>query len=113
MNKYLLIVLLSASGYVIGQNYTDSLCRKSKSAEGISFNKLGVATIYLKDGTLTKNCAIKEIKPLWVVYQKNRTLHDILIEKIDCIVPLDENFVLWFNEKKVAVISKECRVDDK
>lgn len=116
MKKYLLIVLLRAIPSILfGQvtNNCDSLSNTYKIAERIALNRLGICTIYFTDGTLIKNCAIKAIKPFWIVYQKNRVLHDAMIEKIDCIIPLNENFVLWFTEKKEPIISKECHITDK
>ena len=75
---------------------------------GIALNRLGVCTIKLKDGTRFINCAIKEIKPLWVVYQKNRALHDLTIERIKCIVPENENFVIWFDAENKALAGSDC-----
>ena len=86
-------------------NYSLGTQRRSG---GIALNQLGVCTIKLKDGTRFINCAIKEIKSLWVVYQKDKALHDLTIERIKCIVPENENFVIWFDDKNKAVTGSAC-----
>src|SRR3990172_7198428 len=38
--------------------------------------------IVFKDGSIRKNCKVKEINDYWIVYEKNGSLHDLMIEKI-------------------------------
>lgn len=110
MYKYIFIACFCiANSEVPAQSsVNDSLGNSISSSGGIALNRLGVCTIKLKDGTRLINCAIKEIKPLWVIYIKNRTVHDITIERIKCIVPENENFVIWFDDKNKAVAGTDC-----
>ena len=99
MLNYLIIACLCITKYVCMAQTTSAGCDSlgKNSSGGIALNRFGVSTIKLKDGTMLKNCAIKEIKPLWVVYVKNRTIHDIMIDKINYIVT-EDNLLLWFDE---------------
>ena len=47
--------------------------------------KLGPCIIYEKDGSEIRNVLLKEIHDHWIVYEKNGSLHDFMIEKIDRI----------------------------
>lgn len=114
MKKYLLMAGACLS-FIVSSGQTtvsrDTL-GKQTLAGGIALNKLGMTTIYLKDGSIYKNCTIKAIHSLYVEYIKNKTLHDFHIERIKCIVPINEEFVIWFNEEKKPVVSKECGVSN-
>ena len=91
MTKYLFLVIL----YLANSNITaqknkvgnDSLGNTQSGSGGIAYNRFGDCTIKLKDGTRLIHCTLKEIKALYVVYQKNKALHDMAIERIKCIVP--------------------------
>ena len=47
--------------------------------------QLGKGTIYLKENTIIKNIVLKEIKSFWIVYEKQQSLHDKMMEAIDRI----------------------------
>ncbi len=59
--------------------------------EEINFQKLGKGKIIEKDHSIKKNIILKEIhlqtenKAGWIVYIKEGSLHDLLIENIDRI----------------------------
>lgn len=111
MYKYIIIasVCLVCNEAFAQQNASsDSLGNSISSSGGIAYNRMGVCTIKLKDGTRLINCAIKEIKPLYVVYVKNRVMHDMMKDKIKCIVPENDYFVIWFDAKNNAVAGSEC-----
>ena len=110
MYKYIITacICLASSEASAQQTSSDSLGNSMSNSGGIAYNRLGACTIKLKDGTRFINCAIKEIKPLWVVYIKNRVMHDITKERIKCIVPENENFVIWFDAKNNAVAGSDC-----
>lgn len=110
MYKYILAacICIAHSEAPAQSTASDSLGNSISSSGGIPLNRLGVCTIKLKDGTRLINCAIKEVKSLWVVYVKNRTVHDITIERIKCIVPENETFVIWFDDKNKAVAATDC-----
>jgi hypothetical protein len=55
---------------------TDSTFTAIKQEKGI---------IYLKDNHIIKNIRIREIKPFWVVYEKEGNLHDRAMDEIDRI----------------------------
>lgn len=46
---------------------------------------LGAGMIILKDHSIIKNIAIHEIRDYWIVYMKNESLHDLMMEKIERI----------------------------
>ena len=113
MTKYLLIALFCWAGCAATSQtkntVSDSLGYLQSSSGGIALNRLGVCTIKLKDGTKLLNCAIKEVKPLYVSYVKGRTMHDLMIDKIKCIVPENEYFVIWFDDKNKAMVGSACQ----
>lgn len=111
MYRYILTACICFAGCeAIAQinSNNDSLGNSISSSGGIAYNRMGVCTIKMKDGTRLINCAIKEIKPLYVVFVKNRVMHDIMKEKVKCIVPENENFVIWFDEKNNAIAASGC-----
>lgn len=87
---------------------SDSLGNSNGCSGRIAYNRLGVCTIKMKDGTRLINCAVKEIKPLYVVFVKNRVMHDVMKEKVKCIVPENETFVIWFDEKNFPIAASDC-----
>lgn len=110
MTKYLIVaVLYLANSDVHAQNATnDSLGNLQCSAGGIAYNRMGDCTIKMKDGTRLVHCAIKELKPLYVIFVKNRVMHDVMKDKVKCIVPANENFVIWFDDKHLPVAGSDC-----
>jgi hypothetical protein len=107
-NYFFIAILYLASSEITAQNCNDSLGNSKSSSGGIAYNRFGVCTIKLKDGTRLIDCALKEIKQLSVVYQKNRVLHDMAIERIKCIVPENDNIIIWFDEKNSAIVGSCC-----
>ena len=80
MKKYILvfmIIVLPPTLYA-QTNFIDFSKKEDLAA-------LGKGKIYETDNTTTKNIEIFEIKEFWIVYIKNDSLHDLLIEKIDRI----------------------------
>jgi hypothetical protein len=70
----------------------------------ILLSNLGSTRIFLKDNTIKKHCAIKEINEYWIVYKKDRVLHDLMIDKIKVIELEDEMRVMYFDEKNKPII---------
>ncbi len=111
MYRYIItacICLANSEAFAQVNLNNDSLGNSNSSSEGIAYNRLGICTIKMKDGTRLINCAVKEMKPLYVVFVKNRVMHDVMKDKIKCIVPTNENFVLWFDENNVPVVASDC-----
>jgi hypothetical protein len=110
MYKYIIIACIClVNSEASAQNTgSDSLGNSLSSSGGIAYNRLGVCIIKMKDGTRLINCAVKEIKPLYVVYIKNRVMHDVMKDKVKCIVPENEPFVIWFDEKNLPVAASDC-----
>lgn len=50
--------------------------------DSILLSRLVTVRIVLKDGSIKKNCKVIEIHEYWLVYEKDGSLHDLLIEKI-------------------------------
>ena len=46
---------------------------------------LGIGRIVEKDRSILKNITLYEVREYWVVYVKNGSIHDLLMEKIDRI----------------------------
>ena len=70
-----------------------------------AWKQFGPVRIVLKDGSVKKDCLLREIHAYWIVYQKNGSLHDQLIEKIQRIeISAEEAPVLVFDEKNRPVI---------
>ena len=44
---------------------------------------LGIGRIIEKDRSVLKNITLHEVKEYWVVYIKNGSIHDLLMEKIE------------------------------
>ncbi len=66
----------------------------------IAWEQFGPVRIVLKDGSVKKDCRLREIHDYWIVYEKNGSLHDQLIEKIQRIeISAEEEPVLVFDEK--------------
>lgn len=60
------------------QNAPDNIEQK----DSILISSLINTRIVLKDGSIKKHCKLKEIREYWIVYEKDGSLHDLLIEKI-------------------------------
>ncbi len=54
-----------------------------QSAEDLK--ALGVGRVIESDGTIIKNIKLLEIKEYWIVYIKNNSTHDLMMEKINRI----------------------------
>ncbi len=110
MIKYFIgAMLYLAISNIRAQNaVNDSLGNPQSSSGGIAYNRMGDCTIKMKDGTRLIHCAIKELKPLYVIYVKNRVMHDIMKDKVKCIVPENEIFVVWFDDKNVPIVGSQC-----
>ena len=50
--------------------------------DSIPLSQLEKTRIVLKDGSIKKNCHIKEINDYWILYLKDGSLHDQAIDKI-------------------------------
>ena len=46
---------------------------------------LGVGKIVERDRSVIKNITLHEVKECWIVYIKNGSIHDLMIERIDRI----------------------------
>ena len=72
-------------------------------------SKLAKTRIVLKDGSIKKNCRIKEINSYWIVFEKDGSLHDQMIDKIKRIEICDGkmNAVIFdkMNKPKVECYS--------
>lgn len=112
MVRYLLTAMsIMAFGFATAQaksEIKDSLGNAKNSTGGIAFNRFGVCTIKLKDGTRLINCSLKSISANHISYIKNKVMHDMAIERIKCIIPENETIVLWFDEKNNAITGSAC-----
>ena len=80
MKKYILVLMIIVlPPTLFAQSNFPDLSKKE------DLQALGKGKIYETDNTSTKNIEIFEIKEFWIVYIKNDSLHDLLIEKIDRI----------------------------
>ena len=86
----------------------DSLVKKiidELTGDSVSIESLGKLRIIEKDGTIKKNVTLKEIHSYWIVYEKDASLHDILISSINRIEIGDKKYkAIYFSKSGKAVI---------
>lgn len=75
-----------------------------ESGEKVNINNLGYGRIILKDGTVKKNCILKEINKNWIVYMKDKVLHDMMIDRIKRIEFADKSLAIFFDEKNKPML---------
>ena len=67
-------------------------------------DKFGTGRIMLKDRGIIKNVKIYEIHPYWIVYIKNGSLHDLMIEKIQRIeIGKEKQRTIYFDNNKLII----------
>lgn len=106
--KIFLYSLISYSGNVNSQIKSagpDSINSVLLNKQEVSLTKYGPAQIKMKDGTIYKNCVITLIKPHYIVYTKNKTLHDHMIDKIAKITFVNYPLQLQFNNEGIGLLS--------
>jgi hypothetical protein len=64
------------------------------------FKKLGYGDLYYNKNMIIKNITIREIKDISIVYEKNGSLHDMLIENINSINYPKLNLKIAFVDQK-------------
>ena len=67
--------------------------------DSLLLKKLLKTRIIMKDGSIKKNCKVTEIKEYWIVYEKEGSLHDVMIEKIERIEFNNGTQAVFFDEK--------------
>lgn len=77
----------------------DTIKISCKFGGSIALNSIGRTRIHFKDGTIRKDCTMKEIKDQWLIYEKDGSLHDVEIEKISWIEFADKVHAIYFDEK--------------
>lgn len=65
----------------------------------IPLKKIGITRIYFKDGSIRKDCTLKEFKGQWLIYIKDGSLHDVEIDKISRIELANKTMAIYFDEK--------------
>lgn len=71
-----------------------------QNKDSVLLSKLSKVRIVLKDGTMKKNCKVVEIKSYWIVYEKDGSLHDLMIESIERIEIQDGKMeAVFFDDK--------------
>jgi hypothetical protein len=92
-------------GAAFGQNGNQEAA-KIKYANGGErlLNTLGYTRIVLKDGSIKKDCLLKEIKANGLVYLKDKVLHDMAIDKIKRIEIEDSGTAIFFDEHNKPLI---------
>ena len=77
-----------------------------QSTDIVASSQLGKGIIYLKEKRIIKNIILKEIKTYWIIYQKDESLHDKMMDEILRIEFPDANpepIVMEFvNNKMIA-----------
>ena len=74
--------------------------------EAVVLNKIGKTRLILKDNTIKKDCILKEIKTNWIVYMKDKVLHDMMIDRIKYIELNDGLTAIYFDKKNNPIIKK-------
>lgn len=102
-NLFLLTGMAFAQTQMNGRDTVKIACEYGGS---VLLSKLGTARILFKDNTIKKNCTIKEIKEYWVVYMKDRSLHDAQIDKIKRIEMDDQSYAIYFDSQNKPILKK-------
>lgn len=95
------------AGSLICQQENKTTITKIKDAYGneVELTSLGNTRIVLKDGSIKKNCVLKEIKMNGVVYMKDQVLHDMQIDRIKRIELGDGWNAIYFDDKNLPSVS--------
>jgi len=78
MKNFLLIIFFSSVIFTAFPQQKDLLTAND-------LKQFGTGTIYLKDKTIIRKVTIQEIKDFWMVYEKEGSLHDLMMEEIKFI----------------------------
>jgi len=105
----LLIVSSTLTANIAGQpSKPNALFKQSESrmdALKRLHKKYGTAKLILKNRSVYKRITVHEINSFWIVFLKDGSLHDILIEKISRIqFGNEEGPVVTFNEDNNLII---------
>jgi hypothetical protein len=86
---------------------TPDSSNKKNALNATIVSQLEKTRIIFKDGSIRKNCKVKEIHDYWIVYEKEGSLHDLLIEKILRIEINDGTMrAIYFDERNKPEIRK-------
>ncbi len=77
----------------------------------ISWQSMGRTKIYLKDGTVKIKCTVREVRSMYVLYEKDGVLHDLQLDRIDHLEIPDQKFLIYFNTEKRPIIRYYSRND--
>ena len=70
-------------------------------------DKYGLGKIILKGMGIIKNVKVHQIKPYWIVYIKNGSYHDLMIEKIKKIeIGKEQGRNIYFEKNKPVIFYK-------
>jgi hypothetical protein len=99
------LILASVAAF---QAHAQNDCKTSPAETfTLQLNQLGRSSIIHKNGKTLKNCYVTEIRPLFIIYLKNKVLHDLMIEKIRHILSEENNLMLCFDEEKRPILKKQ------
>jgi len=109
--KILLVVLVTGLSTITANNVSQSSPIASFAGSSIEalkalHKKYGPAKLILKDRSVYKKITVHEVNAFWLVFLKNGSLHDMLIEKIARIqYGKDDGPVVKFNKEHKVVIN--------
>jgi hypothetical protein len=106
MNKFLKSCFLLVALALCSQTAQKKAQTTIRNTEGVETELalLGKVQIELKDGTIKKDCILREISENGIVYMKDRALHDMQIEKVKKIRLSDGMHVISFDARNKAVM---------
>ncbi len=107
MKQLIVIGFLISAGSMFAQTVqciNDEVKIRYDTGEEISVSGIGKTRIVFKDGSIKKNCVIKEIKQNFIVYLKDGVLHDAEISKLKWIELDDGIKALYFDENNKPLI---------
>lgn len=73
----ILLLVLTVTVEVVSQSPQPDLTKKE------DLKALGVGRIVEKDRSIVKNIMLHEVNEYWIVYLKNQSVHDMMMESID------------------------------
>lgn len=97
-----ILILLSNTEKLFSQS-SDSI--PNLNGNKVILSSIGRVNLILKKDGIIKNCLITEIHPLYIVFEKESSLHDMMIENIDWIELVNSNALIFGRENKPYIKS--------
>jgi hypothetical protein len=102
LSMFIWVPMFTPTGFAQteGSTQKENAPNNIKKKDSLLLSRLRNTRIVFKDGSIRKNCKVKEINDYWIVYEKEGSLHDLMIEKVSRIEIGDGTMqAVFFDEK--------------